>query len=102
MLHVIALLEIAEPAAFRDFESHALEIAQRHGGILLSAFAPDPAVSTAFTPPVDEIHVLQFPDAEALARYRRDPDLQGLANLRERGVRSTRLLVAGQTQTYTM
>lgn len=98
MLHVIALLEIAERNAFTDFETQALAIARQHGGSLIAAFAPEPNGDPESQ--VDEVHVLQFPARSAYDAYRSDPALQALAPLRAQGIRRTQVLVSSGDKHY--
>ena len=64
----------------------------RHGGrierrIKLSG---DPAAPASAGPvPPDEVHIVSFPDAASFARYRADPEITALADLRAAAIRDT-------------
>ena len=73
-------------AEFERFEARAAQIMSRHGGrverrISLSCHG-DPSGP-------DEVHIVAFPDQESFERYRGDPELLALADLREEAIRQT-------------
>ncbi|HMB90911.1 MAG TPA: DUF1330 domain-containing protein [Rhodothermales bacterium] len=66
-------------AAFEAFERRAAAVMQKHGGRVDYAFRPaHPTPDTPF-----EIHLVSFPNAEAFAAYRADPETQALSDERE-------------------
>jgi uncharacterized protein (DUF1330 family) len=73
-------------AEFEQFETAAESIMRRHGGGLERriGFAPSEDPSHPH-----EVHIVTFPDQQAFERYRADPDLQALADLRVRAIRQT-------------
>ena len=84
---------------FRRFETEAARIMARHGGRLERAIRPT-ATAPADAPLPDEIHVVSFPSAEALAAYRADAELAGLAALRESAIARTELVVGDEIPRY--
>jgi hypothetical protein len=91
---LIALLYLhpGHGADYERFETEAARIMSRYGGrIERRVVLPVPPLSsTASVPPQpDEIHLVHFPDAESFARYRTDPELAGLAELRAAAIRDT-------------
>jgi uncharacterized protein (DUF1330 family) len=73
-------------AEFEQFETAAESIMRRHGGSLERrigfAASEDPSHP-------HEVHLVTFPDRQSFERYRADPDLQALADLRARAIRQT-------------
>jgi len=98
MIQIIVLLEINDQASFRKFEAKAITIMGKYQGQLLSAFTPNKTESTL--PKIDEVHCLQFPTLDAFKRYRRDPELKNLAELREKGLSKTTVLVSDNAVIY--
>jgi uncharacterized protein (DUF1330 family) len=71
---------------FERFEARAVRIMSRYGG-RIERRVGFPAAEDASTP--HEMHVLSFPDRDAFERYRRDPDVQAVANERAEAIRDT-------------
>ncbi len=71
---------------FEEFESSAAEIMRRHGGAIerriRRAGRPDSGEPY-------EVHIVTFPDQQALDRYRKDPELARLAELRAKAIHHT-------------
>lgn len=77
---------------YERFESAASRIMGRYGGriehrIRLSGDADAPSSAGPVQP--DEVHVVSFPDAASFARYRADPEIRALADLRAAAIRDT-------------
>jgi uncharacterized protein (DUF1330 family) len=70
---------------FEAYERRAFALIERHGGRLERRIRC--AMADVATP--YEVHVLSFPSAADFARYRADPDGQGLADLRARAIERT-------------
>lgn len=85
-LVVLLFLHPDREAEFERFEIRAAEVMSRHGGRIERriSFAGknDPSQP-------DEVHVVTFPDRESFERYRSDPAIQALAELRARAIRET-------------
>ena len=73
-------------AEFAQFEAAAAEIMQRYGGTMEGRIGVAP--SSAENLPY-EVHILSFPDERAFQRYRTDPDLEALRELRALAIRDT-------------
>jgi len=78
----------ARESDFEQFETAAARIMRRHGGNLERRIAIAPAPDNSQP---HEVHLVTFPDERSLERYRSDPDLQALADLRARAIRQTTL-----------
>jgi hypothetical protein len=88
---VVAILTIAERAAFDAFEALAAGVMARHGAAIERAIAIPGT-------PEREVHVVRFPSAAAWEAYRADPELGGLRELRARAISATEILI-GDDQT---
>lgn len=71
---------------FSRFESSAVEIMRRHGGSIERRIRATPGHDPSHP---DEIHIVTFPDEESFARYRQDPSLLALQDLRATAIRDT-------------
>jgi uncharacterized protein (DUF1330 family) len=71
---------------FGEFESSATKIMHRYGGAIERRIRC--ADSSDESQPY-EIHVVTFPDQKSLGRYREDPELQSLAQLRAQAIHHT-------------
>ena len=98
MFTIVALLTIRDAEAFQRFERQAIAIMAEHGGLLDSAFRPRAAADGQ--PPVDEVHVLKFPDEESFERYRLDARLTALAELRATAISATTIYLADREIDY--
>jgi len=89
VLVVFLTVRRAQLASFRDYEAAAARIMAAHGGAIARAVVldADPAEPDHLT----EVHLVDFPDAAALAAYRADPALAALAEQRARAVARTQV-----------
>ena len=69
---------------FAQFETAADLIMHRYGGRLERRIGLAPS-----TDQPHEVHLVTFPDQESFERYRADPDLLAMADLRARAIRQT-------------
>jgi uncharacterized protein (DUF1330 family) len=67
-------------AEFEDFERRVARIQARHGAKIERAIRVAGPAANAAEP--FEVHIVSFPDAQALAAYRADPELVALADIR--------------------
>ena len=85
-LVVMLFVHAGHECGFEEFESSAAEIMRRHGGAIerriRCAGRPDSGEPY-------EVHIVTFPDQQALDRYRQDPELQRLGELRARAIHHT-------------
>jgi antibiotic biosynthesis monooxygenase (ABM) superfamily enzyme len=73
-------------AEFEQFESAAAAIMNRYGGRIERRIGCDPGPGGDIP---HEVHIVTFPDQDSFARYRGDAELNALAGLRARAIRST-------------
>jgi uncharacterized protein (DUF1330 family) len=85
-LIVMLFLNAGHESDFEDFESSAAEIMRRHGGAIERRVR---CAGRADSGEPYEVHIVTFPDQQALDRYREDPDLQRLAALRAKSIHHT-------------
>ena len=91
-LVALLYLQPGKTTEFERFEAAATRIMGRYGGRIERRIQPSNgsnASAAAKLSPPDEIHVVRFPDAESFARYRADPELSTLAELRAAAIRET-------------
>lgn len=69
---------------FAQFETAAELIMQRYDGRLERRIGLAPSLDEPH-----EVHLVTFPDRESFERYRADPDLLAMADLRTRAIRQT-------------
>lgn len=91
-LVALLYLHAGRRAEYERFESTASRVMGRHGGrivrrIELPGDAAPPPAGGPLQP--DEVHIVTFPDTASFARYRADPELLALAELRAAGIRET-------------
>lgn len=107
----------AYQAEFEQFETAAARIMRKHGGAIERRIGfgaestpqpqsaplaverastsleaprdPGPELKQAQPAMPDEIHIVTFPDLASFDRYRADPDLKTLADLRSRAILAT-------------
>ena len=98
-LSIVAALFIhpGREAEFEQFETAAESIMQRHGGRLERrigfAASADPGQP-------HEVHIVTFPDQQSFERYRTDPDLQALAQLRASAIRQTTVWIGSDLSSF--
>jgi hypothetical protein len=95
-LLVILTVARAKLDEFRAFEQRAAGILGAYGGVIERALvfaAEDPQH-------LKEVHVVSFPNAQAFASYRADPELAALAPLRERVIAATEIWVGRNGPQY--
>jgi len=87
-LTLVAALYIhaGHEAEFEQFETQAAAIMRRHGGAVERRIG---FANAAGDENPHEVHVVTFPDEQSFERYRNDPDLSALADLRSRAIRKT-------------
>jgi uncharacterized protein (DUF1330 family) len=78
-------------AEFRQFESAAARIMARYGGRIEKVIRPLSSSPQESLP--HEIHLISFPGQEAFDAYRADAELAGLAELRQRAILRTELVI---------
>jgi uncharacterized protein (DUF1330 family) len=84
-------------AEFEQFEASAEKIMRRYGGSIERRIG-FPTNANADHP--HELHIVAFPDQQAFERYRADPDLQALAQLRAQAIRQTIVWVGAELPAF--
>jgi hypothetical protein len=82
---------------FRAFETRAAIVMAKHGGAIERTVAIPPESAGDF---MKEVHIVTFPDDQALSKYREDGDLREVAHLREESVVKTEILVGEDGPDY--
>jgi len=84
-------------AEFAKFETTAAGIMRRYGGTIERRIgvAPGSGENLPY-----EVHILSFPDARSFQRYRTDPDLEALRDLRALAIRETVLWFGTELPAY--
>lgn len=98
MIQILVLLEIKDKSSFKEFETKAIQIMEKYGGKLLTAFEPN--IGESSDKNIGEIHFLEFPTLEAFKNYRVDNELHELKELRERAISKTSIYVSEKAVTY--
>lgn len=94
---LVAILTVprAQLDAFRAYEHAAAKIMARHRGAIERALVVDEGGDT-----LRELHIVRFATDEDFTRYRADPALLALADVRARCVLSTEILPASDGPAY--
>ena len=98
MIHIVVLLETKDADALHAFERQAVKIMKKYEGKLVTAFEPDSGESSSSD--LAEIHILEFPDIEAFNKYRTDPHLRELSELRMKAISNISVFVSGTYKDY--
>ncbi|MGH7897491.1 MAG: hypothetical protein ACREQQ_06035 [Candidatus Binatia bacterium] len=85
-LAVLLFVDSERVEDFERFEASAVEIMSRYGGAIERRICFPPGEDSSQP---RELHVVTFADRDAFDRYRRDPDLARLGDLRARAIRRT-------------
>ena len=83
--------------AFREYETEAAVLMARYGGAIERTITEEPLNAQSA---VREVHIVTFPSREAFQRYRSDPDLAHLADLRTAAIAHTQLIVGRDGSDY--
>jgi uncharacterized protein (DUF1330 family) len=98
ILLVSLYIHPGQEVAFREFESAAARIMGRYGGRVERVMRPGRVVPEGAVP--HEVHLVSFPDEAALAAYRADVELAGLAALRQAAIARTEILFGVEGEPY--
>lgn len=96
---LVAILTVRKDALeqFRAFETHAARVMKKHGGRIERSIVVAAHEASEL---MKEVHVLTFPNVEAFAAYRADPQLARFAHLRDQAVVDTELLTGEDGPSY--
>ena len=97
---LVVILTVRSEAVdkFRIFEQQAARVMAKHGGAIERTVVIAPARPGEV---LKEIHIVTFPNAQALGAYREDSDLKQVAHLRDEAVVQTEMFVGEDGPDYT-
>jgi uncharacterized protein (DUF1330 family) len=93
----ILTLQSGSMETFREYETRAAVVIARHGGAIERTVIEE---SSGPDKPIREVHVVTFPDIEAFHRYRADPDVESLSDMRMASIAHTELLFGREGPDY--
>lgn len=97
LILVVSLWPVpGEEATFEAFERDAARAMARHGGRIERVLRVEPGAPDA----PREVHVVSFPDREALAAYQADGETRRLGSRREACIARTEVLAARDAAPY--
>jgi uncharacterized protein (DUF1330 family) len=109
-LVVLLYVHAGREAEYERFETEASRIMGRHGGRIVrriklagarGAAAPAEGAAPAnLSRQPDEVHIVEFADGESLSRYRADPEIRALADLRAAAIRDTIVWEGGDAASF--
>lgn len=82
---------------FRTFEKRAATVMAKYGGAIERTVVIPPARTGDF---VKEVHLVTFPNEQALLAYQNDEDLKKLSHLRQESVVQTEIMVGEDGPDY--
>jgi quinol monooxygenase YgiN len=99
MIILIATLTIHpdKVEAFHEYERSVAKIMAKHRGRIERAVVLDPDPEDFY---YRECHIVSFPDRDALAAYRNDPDFKALAALRESCILATAIRYGSEGEDF--
>ncbi|GAB4520741.1 MAG: hypothetical protein Tsb0019_21850 [Roseibium sp.] len=93
-VQALALITVTDRDTLSAYREKAAEALARHGGNVVAA-DPDPLVLEAAGDTPDIAALLSFPSADAARAWREDPELVEVHALRNRGGKSTIVVLPG-------
>ena len=93
-VQAIAMITVTDKDVLGAYREKAAEALAKHGGQLVAA-DPDPLVLEAANDAPDITALLSFPTAEAAKAWREDPELADIHALRNKGGKSTIVVLPG-------
>ncbi len=96
MINILVTLDVKDFDLLTTFENKAAEIMRSHGGDIIRAFETFRNEDGSG----QEIHLLEFPNDAAFAAYRSDPQLLELAEIRNKAITSTNVVISSHVKTY--
>jgi uncharacterized protein (DUF1330 family) len=96
---LVVILTVRHQAleVFRVFERRAAVVMARYGGAIERSVVVPPESGSEL---LREIHVVTFPDLQALEGYRADIELRSIAHLRDAAVVKTEILIGEEGPDY--
>lgn len=96
MFQVLVKLAVKDFSLLAQFEKQAVMRMKEYQGRVVTAFETVHRVDGTG----EEIHVLEFPSAQAFAEYRNDKVLSQLVALREQAIAATEVTVSSKIKSY--
>ena len=93
-VQALAMITVTDRDALGAYREKAAGALARHGGSVIAA-DPDPLVLEAAIDAPNMVALLTFPNAEAAKAWHRDPDLAPVHALRNKGGKSTIVVLPG-------
>ncbi len=93
-VQALAMITVTDRESLGAYREKAAEALARHGGSVIAA-DPEPLVLEAAIDTPDMVALLSFPDAEAAKAWREDPGLTEVHALRNKGGKSTIVVLPG-------
>ena len=96
MINILVILEVKDFDALTTFERIAVKIMRSHGGDIVKAFETSRGEGQSG----QEVHLLEFPNEKAFAKYRADLRLLEHAELRDQAIQSTKVMKSSIFKSY--
>lgn len=96
MINILVTLTVKDFTLLAEFERQAVKVMKSHGGELLRAFESHRNDDGSG----EEIHLLEFPSQQAFDAYRADPVLVEYAELRNKAISQTQVVVSSLLKEY--
>lgn len=96
MINILVTLTVKDFSLLAEFERQAVKVMKSHGGELLRAFESHRNDDGSG----EEIHLLEFPSQQAFDAYRADPALDKYAELRNKAISQTQVVVSSTLKMY--
>lgn len=93
-VQALAMITVTDREALGAYREKAADALARHGGSVVAA-DPEPLVLEAANDAPNVVALLAFPNAEAAKAWREDPELADIHALRNRGGKSTIVVLPG-------
>jgi uncharacterized protein (DUF1330 family) len=93
-VQALAMITVTDREALGAYREKAADALARHGGSVIAA-DPEPLVLEAAIDKPNMVALLAFPSAEAAKAWLRDPDLANVHALRNKGGKSTIVVLPG-------
>lgn len=93
-IQALAMITVTDKEALGAYREKAAEALARHGGSVVAA-DPEPLVLEAAVDAPNITALLSFPSPDAAKAWREDPDLADIHALRNKGGKSTIVVLPG-------
>jgi len=93
-VQAIAFIYVKDMEIMKQYKEKAADALARHGGKVISAGPPQEVLEAAMEVP-DAMALIEFPSVEKAKAWRNDPELSHVHALRNKGGKSTILVIPG-------